>query len=83
MADVGLDCHVIKLRWLDYKDLKDLMQNLEDYVTELLEWADTAFATLYPHDDTVLIKHWGACWAGTLLDKKVPMFAAGLQESSP
>ena len=54
-----MDCHVIKLHWVDYKDLKDMMHKLEDYVTELLDWADTAFATLYPHDDTVLIKEWG------------------------
>ena len=52
---------MIKLRWLDYKDLKDMMQNLADYVIKLLEWTDTAFATLYPHDDMVLIKHCGAC----------------------
>ena len=60
LADVGLDCHVIKLHWLDYKDLKDVMHNLKDYVTELLQWTSTTFATLYTHDDTVLIKHWSA-----------------------
>lgn len=57
---IGTECHVIKPRWIDYKDLKDMMHNLEDYVTELLEWTDTAFATVYPHDDMVLIKEWGA-----------------------
>ena len=60
---------------------KDMMHNLEDHITELLECTNTAFATIYPHDNTMLIKHWGACWAGTMLDKKMPMFAAGMQES--
>ena len=50
---------MMKPTWVDYKELKEMLHNLEDYITELLEWTDTAFATLYPHDDMVLIREWG------------------------
>ena len=33
-----------------------MLHNLGNYITELLEWTDTAFATLFPHDDMVLIE---------------------------
>ena len=38
--------------------MKDMLLNLDEYVTELLEWTDTAFATIYPHDDMVLTHQW-------------------------
>lgn len=49
---------IIKPSWTDFKELKDQLHNLEEYITELLEWTDTAFATLYPHDDLILVNVW-------------------------
>lgn len=44
---------------IEHKEMEEMLHNLDDYVTELLEWTDTAFATIYPHDDMVLIDEWG------------------------
>ena len=50
---------MIRPSWVDFKELNDQMHNLEEYILELLEWTDTAFAILYPHDDLIFIKEWG------------------------
>lgn len=44
---------------VEYREMREMLQNLDEYITELLEWTDTAFATIYPHDDMVLIHEWG------------------------
>ena len=50
---------IIRPSWTDFKELNDQMHNLEEYIMELLEWTDTAFAILYPHDELIFIREWG------------------------
>ena len=52
----ALSEQTFKPSWTDTKELKETLRYLNDYSTELLEWADTAFATIYPHDDMVLVR---------------------------
>lgn len=54
------DQTLLRLSWSDNKELKETLRYLNEYSSELLEWADTAFATIYPHDDMVLVRTWGS-----------------------